>query len=253
MLTRISTLFTNILRRHPRNHYLSEKDILQIEDKLNYQFHNKALITQALKHRSFLSITNESRLLSNERLELLGDAVLGMVVTEFLYKKFPTKEEGELTAIKSLLVSRKILARTAMQIGIGEFILLNDAEEKAGGRNRASIIADAFEAIIGAMYLDGGLETSINFIDRNLLTRIDKIISEDQNKNFKSMLLEYSQSKNLGLPQYIVKNEEGPDHNKLFTIEVLINNEVLGMGKGNSKKKAEQISAKSALKKLNIL
>lgn len=253
MLTRISTLFTKILRRHPRNDSLSEKDILQIEEKLNYQFHKKALIIQALKHRSFLSITNESRLLSNERLELLGDAVLGMVVTEFLYKKFPTKEEGELTAIKSLLVSRKILARIAMQIGIGEFILLNDAEEKAGGRNRASIIADAFEAIIGAMYLDGGLEAIINFIDNNLLTRIDKIISEDQNKNFKSMLLEYSQSKNLGLPHYIVKNEEGPDHNKLFTIEVLINHEVLGMGKGNSKKKAEQISAKNALKKLNIL
>ena len=132
MLTWISTLITRILRQHHKDDDLSENDILKIETKLNYQSKNKTLIIQALKHRSFLSVSNEARLLSNERLELLGDSVLGMVVTEFLYTEFPTKEEGELTTIKSLLVSRKILARIARQIGIGELILLNDAEEKAG-------------------------------------------------------------------------------------------------------------------------
>ncbi len=253
MLTRISVLFTKIFRRYSRASLLSEKDIERLEVKLNYKFQNKSLITQALKHRSFLSVTNEPRLSSNERLELLGDAVLGMVVTEFLFKKFPAKEEGELTAIKSLMVSRKILTRIANQIGIGEFILLNEAEEKAGGRKRSSIVADALEAVIGAIYLDGGLETVIDFIQKKLLIRTKKIISEEQNRNFKSILLEYSQSKNLGLPQYLVRKEEGPDHDKLFTIEVVINNEVLGIGKGNSKKKAEQISAKNALKKLNII
>lgn len=253
MLTRISTLFAKLLRQHSKERYLSEKDIEKFETKLNYKFCDKSLIAQALKHRSFLSVTNESRLSSNERLELLGDAVLGMVVTEFLYKRFPTKEEGELTAIKSLMVSRKILARAATQIELGQFILMNEAEEKAGGRYRHSIIADAFESIIGAIYLDGGLETVIDFIYRKLLVRTEKIIVEEQNRNFKSMLLEYSQSKNLGLPQYVVRNEEGPDHEKLFTIEVLISNQVLGIGKGNSKKKAEQVSAKNALKKLNII
>jgi len=253
MLTRISTLFSKILRKHCKENYLSEKDISQVETKLKYKFNDKNLIIRALKHRSFLAVTNEERISSNERLELLGDAVLGLVVTEFLYKRFPTKEEGELTAIKSLMVSRKILARVAKQIGIGEFILLNDAEEKAGGRNRSSIVADAFEAVIGAIYLDGGLDIVINFIHNKLLVRTSKIISEEQNKNFKSILLEYSQSKNLGLPQYIVRNEEGPDHDKLFTIEVLIDRKVLGKGKGNSKKKAEQISARNALKKLNII
>lgn len=253
MLTRISILFAKILRQHSKERCLSEKDINKLEAKLNYKFQDKTLITQALKHRSFLSVTNEARLLSNERLELLGDAVLGMVVTEFLYRRFPTKAEGELTAIKSLMVSRKILARVATQIELGKFILLNDAEEKAGGRNRHSIIADAFEAIIGAIYLDGGLETVIEFIRKKLLVRTDKVIVEEQNRNFKSMLLEYSQSKNLGLPQYVVSDEEGPDHEKLFTIEVLVNNEVLGIGKGNSKKKAEQVSAKNALKKLNLI
>ncbi len=253
MLTRIFKFFEKLFQLNRKTISLSNKDIDRLETKLNYKFRDKMLITQALKHRSFLSVTNEQRLSSNERLELLGDAVLGLVVTEFLFKKFPSKEEGELTAIKSLMVSRKILARIANQIGIGEFILLNDAEAKAGGRKRSSILADAFEAVIGAIYLDGGLDIVIDFIQKKLLLRTNKIISEEQNKNFKSILLEYSQSKNLGLPQYLVKNEEGPDHDKIFTIEVLINNEALGEGKGNSKKKAEQLSAKDALKKLNIL
>lgn len=253
MINQISILFAQLFRKYSKTGCLSKKDIEKVEVKLNYKFHDKSLIIQALKHRSFLSVTNELRLSSNERLELLGDAVLGMVVTEFLFKKFPTKEEGELTTIKSLMVSRKILTRIANQIGIGEFILLNEAEEKAGGRKRSSIVADAFEAVIGAIYLDGGLSIVINFIHNKLLVRTKKIISEEQNRNFKSILLEYSQSKNLGLPRYLVRNEEGPDHNKLFTIEVLINSEVLGMGKGNTKKKAEQISAKNALKKLHII
>jgi len=253
MLERISTLFSRIIRRHTKNGNLSENDILQIEARLNYQFKNKSLIIQALKHRSFLSVSNESRLLSNERLELLGDSVLGVVVTEFLYKKYPIKEEGELTSIKSLLVSRKILARIAKNIGLGDAMLLNEAEERAGGRNRASILADAIEAVIGAIYLDGGLDTVVAFINEKLLIQCDEIIATDHNKNFKSILLEYSQSKNMGLPQYIVKHEEGPDHDKVFTIEVLINNQVLGLGKGNSKKRAEQMSAKNALKKLNLI
>ncbi len=253
MLGKISSLFSNIFRKNSKADYLSENDILQIEARLNYQFQNKSLIIQALKHRSFLSVSNESRLMSNERLELLGDAVLGMVVTEYLYSKYPIKEEGELTSIKSLLVSRKILARIAKNIGVGEAMLLNDAEERAGGRHRSSILADAIEAIIGAIYLDGGLDTVVMFINDKLFAECDEIVAAEHNKNFKSMLLEYSQSKNMGLPQYIVKHEEGPDHDKVFTIEVLINNQVLGMGKGNSKKRAEQMSAKNALKKLNLI
>ncbi|HEX9970684.1 MAG TPA: ribonuclease III [bacterium] len=253
MLRKFTALFSKIFRNGDSKNNLSDKVILQFEKKLNYHFNDKEIINQALKHRSYLSVTNESRLISNERLELLGDSVLGMVVTEYLYKKYQSKEEGDLTAMKSLLVSRKILARVSREIGIGKFILLNDAEEKSGGRDRTSIIADAFEAIIGAMYLDGGLDVVVKFIHQKLLKFCDKILHEEHYRNFKSILLEYSQSKNLGLPQYHVSDEEGPDHEKLFTIEVIINNEVLGIGKGNSKKGAEQISAKSALKKLNVI
>lgn len=253
MLRKFTAVFVKFFRNVNSRHSLSDKAIQLLESKLNYNFTDKELINQAIKHRSFLSVTNEARLISNERLELLGDSVLGMVVTEYLFRKYQSKEEGDLTAMKSLLVSRKILARVAREIGIGKFILLNDAEEKSGGRDRPSIIADAFEAIIGAMYLDGGLEVVEKFIQQKLLMFCDKILQEEHYRNFKSILLEYSQSKNLGLPHYNVRDEEGPDHEKLFTIEVLINNEVLGVGKGKNKKGAEQISAKNALKKLNVI
>lgn len=253
MLRKFTALFSKIFSDGKFRSKLSDREIQHLETKLNYKFANKELINQALKHRSYLSVSNESRLFSNERLELLGDAVLGMVVTEYLFNKYQKKEEGELTAIKSLLVSRKILARVAREIDIGKFILLNDAEEKSGGRDRASIIADAFEAIIGAIYLDGGLDVVVKFIRDKLLKFCEKILQEEHYRNFKSILLEYSQSKNLGLPHYYVRHEEGPDHEKLFTIEVMINNQVLGVGKGNSKKGAEQISAKNALIKLNVI
>lgn len=220
---------------------------------LKYRFNEPQLLIHALKHRSFLSLTNEKRLSSNERLELLGDSVLGLVVTEYLFRKFPGLEEGELTTMKSLMVSREILANTSQKINVGEYILLNEAEEKAGGRQRTSILADTMEALIGAIYLDGGLEASRKFIKRVLLTNLKQILAEEKHQNFKSMLLEYAQSKNMGLPFYSVKKEEGPDHKKVFTVEVRIQNEMLGTGKGTSKKIAEQHAAKKALKKLSVI
>ena len=220
---------------------------------IHYQFQDINLLIHALKHRSYLAISNESRLKSNERLELLGDAVLGLVVTDYLYQKFPNQEEGELTAAKSLVVSRDILANMARQFKFGEYILLNDAEDKSGGRNRASILADTMEAIIGAIYLDGGLEAARTHIHRVLLTQLSQILSAEKHRNFKSMLLEYSQSQNLGLPHYVVKNEEGPDHQKLFTVEVQIQHKSKGQGKGRSKKTAEQKAAQMALKAMKLL
>ena len=221
--------------------------------QIGYNFNDPNLLIQALKHRSFLSVSNEDRLSSNERLEFLGDAVLGLVVTDHLYHKFPEQEEGQLTTVKSLVVSREILAKTSKQIKLGEYILMNDAEEKSGGRERTSILADTMEAIIGALYLDGGLVAAQDFIAMVLLKNLRKITTEEKHKNFKSLLLEYSQSKNLGLPFYVVRNEEGPDHNKLFTVEVRIQNEILGQGKGSSKKNAEQEAAQMALKKMLVI
>ncbi len=228
-------------------------DFQALRETINYNFSKEELFVQALKHRSFLPVAHESRIHSNERLELLGDAVLGLVVVEFLYQRYPEKEEGELTSMKSLIVSRRILARVARALRLGQFILLSDSEEKSGGRSRASINSDALEAIIGAIYLDGGLEKAREFIHEKVLANFEEVISRELHKNFKSMLLEYSQSRNLGLPYYHVQSVNGPDHEKIFTIEVKIQDEVLGLGIANSKKRAEQLAARDALRNLYII
>ena len=224
--------------------------VRQCMKSVGHRFRRKELLIQALKHRSFLPQVHEQRVSSNERLELLGDAVLGLIVTEDLHRHFPEKEEGEITAIKSLLVSRKILSRVARSFNLGEFILMSESEDRSGGRVRPSIIADAFEAIVGAIYLDGGLKKARAFVRRTLLCEMDQILSEEQHRNFKSMLLELAQGRNLGTPHYIVLSEDGPDHNKLFTVEVRIQNHPMGIGSGNSKKRAEQRAAQNALAQL---
>lgn len=230
-----------------------EIDLAAIKAILGYDFGDEQLLVQALKHRSYLPISHEDRVYSNERLELLGDAVLALVVVDFLYTKYPEKEEGELTGMKSLVVSRRILARIARALELGKYILISESEEKSGGRNRASIIADALEAVIGAIYLDGGLEPARQFIHEKILANFDEIISENLHKNFKSILLEYAQSQNLGVPCYTVQSVDGPDHERIFTVEVKLQKEVLGVGIGNSKKRAEQKAAQEALRKLYII
>ncbi|MFQ5604371.1 MAG: ribonuclease III [bacterium] len=241
----------NIFTNSP---YLNHQiDFEALREILSYNFHDQDLFVQALKHRSYLPLTNEDRILSNERLELLGDAVLGMVVVEFLFKRFPNKEEGELTSMKSLIVSRRILAKIARAMNLGQFLLLSESEEKSGGRRRASINSDALEAIIGAIYLDGGIEFAREFIEQKILCNFDEIISTDLHTNFKSMLLEYAQSQNLGTPCYQLESTEGPDHEKVFTIKVKIQSDVLGLGTATSKKRAEQLAAHQALRNLYLI
>lgn len=228
-------------------------DFASLRETLGYDFKDEELFVQALKHRSYLPVTQEQRIHSNERLELLGDAVLGLVVVEFLFNRYPHKEEGELTNMKSLVVSRRILARISRALKLGNYFLLSEAEEKSGGRNRASINSDALEAIIGAIYLDGGIENAQQFIKEKILSHFEDIIADELHTNFKSMLLEYSQSQNLGPPCYHVQSVDGPDHERIFTIQVRIQEDILGMGTANSKKRAEQMAAREALKNLYII
>lgn len=243
-----------LLRRQPppEKKRVVHIDYNAIHHKIGYVFQERSLLEKALKHRSILPALNQNRVESNERLELLGDSVLGLVVTEFLFRKLPEKEEGDLTAMKSLLVSRRILARVANELQLGNFLLLSESEIKSGGKKRPSIIADALEALIGAIYLDGGIDAARTFIVKKVLRDYNRILHEEQLQNFKSILLEYSQSKNLGAPFYIIRSEEGPDHNKLFTVEVKIQNKTVGVGIGNSKKRAEQNAAQDAVKKMGI-
>ncbi len=209
-------------------------------------------MTQALKHRSYVYTVDEESIESNERLEFLGDAVLDLIVTENLYRRFQKKREGDLTQIKSLLVSKVILAQKGRDLGLGDYLYLSNEEDLAGGRDRTSIVGDAFEALLGAIYMDGGLKAAERFIQRTLLFNAGEIISNGEYLNFKSLLLEHTQSEGQGHPRYLVNSEEGPDHRKVFTVEVVIGGNRMGMGRGRSKKEAQQMAAKEALKALGI-
>jgi ribonuclease III len=225
-------------------------DLRGFETILHYKFRDPELARQALTHRSYLhSLPDKEKNGgdSNERMEFLGDSVVGLVVNEFLYRKFTSLREGELTKMKSLLVSRVILSRTAKLMGLGNFILLSEAETGSGGRDRASILADTLEGVIGAVYLDGGLEPARLLTERLLLRQVHEILSDANLANYKSMLQEYVQGEFKTHPQYRISSEIGPDHEKVFTVEVVVNQKVLGRGRGNNKKEAEQEAARDAL------
>ena len=223
-----------------------------LEERLGYHFRNKDLLVQSLKHRSYVYAEEGSdRIASNERLELLGDAVLELLITDYLFRRFEDKGEGELTQMKSRLVSRKVLADQADLLGVGDFILLSADERESNGGQRPSILCDALESLIGAIYLDGGLEAARAFVRRAVLADFHQIVQKDG--NFKSKLLEYSQSKGNGHPRYLVHAEEGPDHDKIFSVEVCITGQRMGWGQGKSKKEAQQMAAKDALESLEVL
>lgn len=230
----------------------AEANIQKFQERFNIEFSDSELLQTALKHRSYLNVTNEPRTKSNERLEFLGDTVLDLVVSQFLYEKFPKKTEGELSKVKSILVRKSVLADIATKMSLGDLVLINWGEEKTGGRSRHSILADTFEAVIGAIYLDKGLEVAANLIKTYLLNDLKKIMKTELYKNHKSTLLEYTQSIGNGMPVYKVIDETGPDHAKNFLVEVYINNEKMGEGQGGTKKIAEQEAAKEAIRKLNI-
>ena len=222
-------------------------DLKGLEQVLKYQFKDPALARTAMTHRSYLHASPGRSGDSNERMEFLGDSVVGLAVNEFLYNKFPKLREGELTKMKSLLVSRVILSRAATVMGLGKFVLLSEAENESGGRNRASILADTLEGIIGAVYLDGGLDPARKLTERLLLREVHEILSDANLANYKSMLQEYVQGEFKTHPQYRISSENGPDHQKLFAVEVVVNGRTLGRGHGSNKKEAEQEAARDAL------
>jgi ribonuclease-3 len=231
---------------------LSRK-IGNLEEILNYQFKRLELLITALKHRSFLEEAGEERTESNERLEFLGDAVLDLIVSESFFRQYPQDDEGTLTMMKSTIVSGSVLMAQARKMDLGSYLLLGGNELNNGGRNRESILEDAFEAVLGAIYLDGGLEPARRYVERFLLQDAESILRQESLKNYKSMLLEYAQSIGKPQPVYSVLEESGPDHNKNYIVEVRLNGEVLGTGSGRSKKQAEQRAAEAGMKSLGKL
>ena len=213
-------------------------------------FHSPELLKLALTHRSYLHVTGQGPRESNERLEFLGDSVLGLVTSEFLYRAHPNEHEGQLTKTKSLLVSKAILSRRALAMGLGRFVLMSHSEVESGGRQRLSILADAFESVIGAVYLDQGFETARQFIERWLLRDTRVIVADKRHTNYKSHLQEYVQSTFRTHPVYRIRSEMGPDHSKQFMVEVMVGRRTLGEGKGRNKKEAEQAAARNALEEV---
>lgn len=213
-------------------------------------FKNKALLEQSLIHRSYLNETKE-KLSSNERLEFLGDSIISFVVSGYLYNKFRDYDEGRLTNLRSLLVNTKSLADCARELDLGSKLKLSKGEEESGGRQNQSLLADVFEALVGALFLDSGTEAVKKLIDEVLLPKTQTFIEKNMLKDPKSMLQEYVQSHKKASPKYIVTSEVGPPHAKLFTVGAYIGDLLLGKGEGKSKQEAEEKAATSALEKLS--
>lgn len=221
------------------------REILKkIQDELHIKFINKDLLLNALTHKSY-AIEKKMKYF-NERLEFLGDSIISSIVAEFLYNRYPQYDEGKLSRMKSYLVSRVSLVHWAKRIRIGKYILLSRNEESSGGKKRASLLANVFEALIGALYLDRGYEVTRSFI-LQFLSKLRRVVDID----YKSKLQEIIQQKLKNTPDYRIVQETGPDHNKVFKIEVLVKKRRLGVGSGKSKKEAEQAAAHSALKIIN--
>ena len=222
--------------------------IKDLEAAIGYQFHNISLLQNALTHSSYANERWHNSLLSNERLEFLGDSILGMLVAEYLFRTFPDRPEGELTRMRADMVCEKTLAAVANSIHLGDHLLLGHGEEQGGGRSRNSILADAMESVIAACFLDGGMEAALRFIKRFILVEVP--VTKLHNADYKTQLQELVQQKRNQVLSYTLAGETGPDHDKQFEVEVSLKGNVVGRGKGSSKKRAEQDAARAAIENL---
>ena len=222
--------------------------IKDLEAAIGYRFQNISLLQNALTHSSYANERWHNSLLSNERLEFLGDSILGMLVAEYLYRNFPDRPEGELTRMRADMVCEKTLAAAANRIGLGGHLLLGHGEEQCGGRNRDSILADAVESVIAACFLDGGLDAALQFVQKFIFVEVP--VTKLHNVDYKTQLQELVQQKKNQVLSYVLVGESGPDHDKQFIVEVSLNGTMVGKGSGRSKKRAEQDAARVAIEKL---
>jgi ribonuclease-3 len=227
---------------------------VRLEKAMGYRFRDPGLLKMALSHRSWVNnVTRGSRPPSNERLEFLGDSVMNAIITDTLYRRYPDCDEGELSKMKSLVVSAKVLIPCARMLDLGEAMLLSKSEERSGGRERPSILADAYEALLGAVYLDGGFEAVRSLMQRTLIRIMEEVLLDANLANYKSLLLEYTQSRGLGSPHYVLVRESGPEHRKQFVVSAMVKGQEWGRGTGGTKKDAEQACARDALERKDAL
>ena len=222
--------------------------ISELENAIGYQFRNITLLQNALSHSSYANERWHDSLKSNERLEFLGDSVLGMLVADYLYRNFPDRPEGDLTRMRADMVCEKTLADVANKLNLGKHLMLGRGEELGGGRSRDSILADALESVIAACYLDGGMDAASAFIRKFILVNVP--VTKLHNEDYKTVLQELVQQKKNQVLSYKLVGESGPDHDKEFRVELTLNDEVVGLGTGSSKKRAEQAAAHAAIRLL---
>ncbi len=222
-------------------------DFSVFEKKTKIIFKNKKLLEQAFIHRSYINENSGSRLSHNERLEFLGDAVLELIVTDYLYNKYGDRDEGELTAYRSSLVNAIIIGEVALSLGMNDYLLLSKGEAKDIGKARSYILANTYEAYVGAVYLDQGYDIAREFISNTLFDKIDEIVEKKLWRDAKSLVQEKAQEYVNLTPFYKVTNEAGPDHDKHFTVGIFFGDEFIAEGKGHSKQEAEQSAARKAL------
>ena len=228
----------------------SNRQLTDLQEKIGVKFTEQSLLQRAVTHKSYANENHRQQLKDNERLEFLGDSVLDLIISRYLFVNYPQHPEGNLAKTRSVVVSAPILAQKAKELELGNFIRLGKGEEMTGGRTRDSILADCFEAVVGSIYLDQGLEAAREFVLELLVENIKNVERGDYVRDYKTVLQELVQQNTNFRPEYEVVDEQGPDHNKIFTVEVELNDEIVGVGQGNSKKEAEQEAAKEAIAKL---
>ncbi|MBM7623827.1 ribonuclease III [Sporohalobacter salinus] len=227
-----------------------EKKLEELQSEIEVYFTDLNLLQRALTHKSYANENRDLNLKDNERLEFLGDSVLDIIVSEYMFNRYPNYPEGKLAKMRASVVSAPTLADKAKKLNLGKYLLLGRGEEMTGGRKRSSILADAFEALVGSIYLDQNLETARGFIMKLMKTDIENAEAGEHIRDYKTTLQEIIQKKSNSRPEYNVIEEKGPDHSKEFTVQVKFDNRSLGKGTGSSKKEAQQQAAKNALQKL---
>ncbi len=227
-----------------------DKRIVQLEQIIGYVFRDRGVLLEAITHRSYANENRMVRMKDNERLEFLGDAIVDLQISQYLFNKYPDMPEGNLSKIRASIVCEGSLAKVARSIALGRYILLGKGEEMTGGRERASILADLFEAVAGALLVDGGTEAVTQFLTRTLIASVDDVALADLYTDYKTLLQEVIQKESTVQLRYEVVDEKGPDHEKHFYVKVYHKEVCLGEGVGKSKKEAEQQAAKRALQKL---
>lgn len=229
-----------------------DDEINEIQEKIAYHFNNINLLERALIHRSYGNENWKYKNVNNEKLELLGDAVLDLIVTEYLYLNFEADSEGELAKLKAMIVSEPVLAGISQSINLGKYLLLSKGEEITNGREKESILGDAFEALLGSIYLDSGFENVKRIALKYLKYKIDHVKEDETLTDYKTIFQEYTQKEFKKIPEYSVIEETGPDHSKSFKVVVKLKDKIVSDGIGKNKKMAEQMAAKNACKKLEI-